>query len=244
MGRERQQEDIQFTREVPVKDLTPKIVENLMDILAKWGKVTADDAMVCFQSGPLVTGVEIWISASSDPQKKDIFVAKSLTPAPLIIETNQGIIFWDRDLKSYEAELAIALIDERAKKTGFVDEPGNRIPLKPEQSFAIPGKYKVDEVFAQKGAAFMVLPGKDPSKFLKQFDKPEELYVEESPLGGASILAKKDREYHQKRREVALEVLKKIGFNTANLAEIAGQLSFEEVLEIREEIERRLKEQS
>lgn len=172
----------------------------------------------------------------------DILVSKGLQTSGLVVfRTNKGLIYWDLTLTSHDAKAAVAIIDAKAMSHGFIDmKSGERMPFPPEFSYKKQrGEYEVDTIFKEPGVSFLIMPGVDPQEELNQFDKPEELETYTDPLvKWPLIVAKKDQHYREIRRNVALQILAERSINYEQVAD----LSIEDIMDIRHEIEERIKQ--
>lgn len=102
------------------------------------------------------------------------------------------------------------------------------------------GKLQVDLVFSKPGTGmpyFEEPPFNTPEDLRNDFDRPEEL-VFVSAGGMLTLVRKSHMEYIKRREAIAHEVLEKYGVISF---EQMGGISLEKVLEIRKEIEERMK---
>lgn len=239
--------EFRFLRPPEVRGLTPALVADTFDITRKWGQVDVDDQLIRFQSGNLGLGYELITSARMEPGSPEgllLIVAKSAVPlgGMVFIRTDQGIVMWHRQLTSEEAQKAVSVIDQNAKKAGLISETGERKALSPEHSVFMPEKYKTEEVFRESGSSFLVPPGEDPEKYLNRFDRPDDLTIVGMPGGGFSIIKKDQLPYLQRRAQIVHQILAERGINI-NDPSLIGKLSAAEILRLREEIQRRLNQE-
>lgn len=134
-------------------------------------------------------------------------------------------VLWDRRVGVTHVRSLIVLADE-IRRT----QP-HRQPPRPTSE----PKYRVDAVFAKRGAGMAVLPGGPDAETLRQqFDHPEEVVVATNPFGGTGLHHRRDAAYLAFRERVAMATLNRNGI--ADFAAL-GALSIDRILELRKEIE-------
>ncbi len=240
--------EFSFTPPEALEGLTPQTLLDLEDILYKWGQVYVDTQERRFDLQDTGLGFPLYLSGSAMPDSRSMFITKSSVPDHGLhifdVESNDkeesDQIFWDKDLTVEEAKRSIQVIDAKGLQRGLVDlSTGERIPLSAEEAYiwkSEPPYYRVSEVFSNRGSAFMVFPGQDPNEILTHFDHPEELVIQEVPDGGAVIVKRSDIVYLKKREEIVLEILKDRDLD------LDDPKSVDEILAIRDEVNRRLQE--
>lgn len=224
-----------------VKGITPQILTDLKDIASKYGIIDPEDNLSILASEDMHLDSGIYVSTSTKPENKGLIVAKNKSFVPtMMIRTATAIIFWDPDLTVPEVETFVNQINGFTAKIGLYDPVTN-------QRFAIPTelrlqkgpKYRVEEFFKSPGSVRIVLPGEDPQKALREFDHPELLEVSVDPFGGIAIHHMRDKEYVDKRKKVVTELLEEKGITDKSDIE---KLDWKDIVKLREEIEKRLKE--
>lgn len=214
-----------FIEQPKIVGITENIIDNLHDIISKFGTVDIKEHIIRFASGDVGLGYELYISTSLDGKKMLVtkFFSKISFGGLEYIRTIIGEVFWDKSLTAEESILAIKKIYEFGGITTFKDFK--------------PGKYIVNDIFSSPGIVFMVPPEKNPQELLDQFDYPEKLSIVKSPIG--YVIQHKDHlSYTEKRANIVMQILseKHIDMNDVS------KLSFDEVLKMREEIQKRMEE--
>ena len=216
-------EDDFFTEKPNIEGVNKDIINDLHNIVDKFGSMDTNDSIMRFSSGDLGLGYEINMSASLDGRMLIITRSSSkITFQGLeFMHTIIGDVFWDRKLTSEEVKNATRKIYD------LVDgKMVDKFDFKP-------GKYSVDETFSEVGTVFMVPNGEQPQKFINRFDKPEELIVTKNPVGVTVVQHRDDLLHIKKREEIVLQVCKERGIDI-------DKIDFVDVMELRQEIQRRM----
>lgn len=224
-----------------IEGLTPNLLTDLEDIVRTYGHVDPDGELVIFgHDNPFNT----YISAGIRPESHGFFITKDRNKEIAVITTNHGPIFWGRTLTAEEATGLVDNVNKLAKEVGLYDpETGKRKPF-PEPTILPPAKYRVDEIFETAGSVYLLMPTQNPEKELQKFDRPEELVVEVDELGFGRIYKKSSVDHLEKRKRIVEGILLERGLDTSDLLKAMEGLSIKDVLEIRAEIERRMREDS
>ncbi|MDO8599139.1 MAG: hypothetical protein Q7S02_03440, partial [bacterium] len=145
-----------------------------------------------------------------------------------------AMVIWDNRVRVEDIRAFIARMDEIMAKRGFVDpETGARTKVVSDHPTP---KGSVDRVFAIPGTCMPVLPGGPDAETMRQeFDRPDDIAIVTDPFGGQALYHQRDVPSIQRRHAVATRVLARHGLATANQI---GGVSWERVLQLREEIER------
>ena len=219
-----------FVEKPSIDNVSEDIINDLYDIIDKFGSIDTEDNMMHFSSGDLGLGYEIHMSSSLDGSV--MMVAKSASKITFqgieFIRTIIGDIFWDGTLTAEEVKNATIKIYELGEGK-IVD----KFDFKP-------GKYSVDEIFSEIGTVFMVPDGKDPQKFIKRFDKPEKLIILENPVGIRVIHHRDHLSHVKKRGEIVVQLCKERGIDLSDINESMSKLDFDDIMKLREEIQRRM----
>lgn len=240
----------QFIPPTELKGLTPELVNDLSDILYKWGRIDLEEHTVRFghqvepdfqilMSGPLYSDsapLNMLVYKTSIP-KKGVHVIET--------ENDQGMILWDKELTVEEAKLATVKIDATGFEAGLIDtQSGERKPTPLDAAVVKEGekpKLKVAEFFSQRGSVMSTFD-KDPEELLREFDEPERLTVLVSPAGIMSICSKEDVPYFEARERIVGEILNEMGIDMSNLEDM-DKLTIEKILKLREEVALRLEKE-
>lgn len=225
-----------MSNEGKIKGLTPKLLSDIYDVVEKFGTINEDDQIINFSSGDLGLDYKIYISTSTISGNKNLIISKNVVMlgGTEMIDVNGGYIAWDKTLTTEDVTNAIKKIDELATKHGLIDCDNKRKKICEKFVDKNNDLYRVHEIFKQ-GTVFTVPSGKDPEKMLGLFDHPEKLTIVKEPFG-TIIRLKDDTDYLEKRKNIVMELLKEKGVNLEDIR----NLSLDDIMEMREEIDRRL----
>lgn len=214
-----------FIEKPKIEGITEKIVDNLHDIVDKFGTFDVNENITRFASGDIGLGFELYLSTSLDGKRMLVtkFSSKISLGGLEIIKTIIGDIFWDKCLTPKECNAAIKNIYEVGRMVTFKDFK--------------PGKYVVDDIFSSPGIGFMVPPGKDPQEILNQFDQPEKLTVIKS-LYGYVVQHIDHLSYTERRSKIVMQILNEKGIDLNDI----GKIGFDDIIKMREEIQKRMEE--
>lgn len=218
-----------------LRGLDAQLLCDLHDLVSKFGRPDPGGQLrrIVMEEFPLAVSA----SVSTDRPTIVIFGPDAMTSkGTSIISLANGLVTWDGRVTiemvgDFIRTLDQALVDYINPKTGErkqIGRPLNR------------GKFSVDEVFKQQGTAFAVMPGQDPEVQLALFDKPEELEIIRNVVG-ATIVHKRDVPYLRRREQVVAQVLIVAGISDPSQV---ADLPMDRILQLREEIQRRLQEDS
>ncbi len=220
-----------------IKDLTPELLADIYDITEKFGTINEEDQIINFSSGDLGLGHKLYISISSILGNKNLVISKNVVmiSGSKMVKLKDGYLVWDKTLTVEDVINTINKVNELAKKYGLMDHDNKRKRICGNFVEKNADLYRVDEIFQKQGTVFIVPDGKDPDKILKSFDCPEKLTIITESFG--TIIRLKDSvEYLEKRKNIAMELLKEKGINIEHI----NHLTLEDILEMREEIDIRL----
>ena len=223
--------------EEKIKDLTPELLADIYDITEKFGTLNEEDQIINFSSGDLGLGYKLYISISAILGNKNLVISKNVVMlnGSKMVKLKDGYIIWDKTLTVEDVINTINKIDELAKKFGLMDHDNKRKRIGGNFVEKNTDRYIVEDVFEKQGTVFMVPAGKDPEKMLGLFDHPEKLTIVTEPFG-TTIRLKDGTEYLERRKNIAMELLKEKGISI----EYVKNLTLEDILEMREEIDKRL----
>lgn len=240
--------EYRFRGNPEVQGLTPQIAGNLLDIVRKFGQVSPKTETVSFRSGQMEgLNFQLYITGSTEQNNNRLIVGKQAVFAEgtYIIRNRDGsYILWDKTLKAKETQDAIKKIDEEARKAGLIDtRTGKRLALPDRLAIQKPHEveYSVDSVFPGRGGGLFIPPGEDPMKYLKKFDRPDELEISEIPGGAYGIRRKADKPYLEARERISKQLVKEAGIDINNSDDIT-KLSPDEISALKRKIEERLKQ--
>lgn len=129
--------EFDFTPPERLEDLTPKLANDLYDILTKWGNEYTDEPVRVYRfkyEGQRIPSA-LRMSAPVNPDPKALarlIVYKNMYHmhgSHVIHNTNGERILWDRDLTVQETIDLIGEIDQMGKTAGLIDAQGRRISL-------------------------------------------------------------------------------------------------------------------
>lgn len=238
-------EEIRFLEQPPVRGVSKQLVFDLYDIANKFSQVDPEASIAIFTSGDLGDNLNLRLTRSPNLENGTLLVSNgnnsSTEQGVTFIFTSIGSLMWDLSLSAREVKIAVAQIDAQALQAGLIDEQtGDRKHLPPETRIAKLPKFNVSEQFTKPGYARLVLPGEDPQKILSEYDDPDKLEVLDTPYGGSVIVLRDEthQAYREKRERIARDVLREKGISM----EMIGELGYEEIIEFRKEIEKRITE--
>lgn len=228
-----------MSNEEKIKDLTPELIADIYDVADKFGTLNEEDHITNFSSGDLGLGHKLYISMSTISGNKNLVISKNVVmlSGSNMVKLKDGYIVWDKTLKVEDVINTINKIDELAKKYGLIDHDNKRKRIGGNFVEKNTERYRVNEIFGKQGTVFMVPAGKDPEKMLGLFDHPEKLTIVTESFG-TTIRLKDSSEYLERRKNIAMELLKEKGISI----EFVKDLTLEDILEMREEIDKRLQD--
>lgn len=222
-----------------LEGLTPKLLWDIHDIATKLGTIDAKNQCIDF-AFKLNNGETVRISAPLKEEARFLIGQNTVLEGMLSVALKNGnVILWERQLCLKAAKLFVAEVDAAAWEKGLINKTtGERI-----QTFSFhkgPVRYRVKEVFKHRGSTMPVLlPGHSAKELIEMFDEPEKLMVNKDPLLQIeAICLKEDEDYLQRRREVVFQLLEEKGMRIEQVAD----MSVEEIIQLREEIDKKLKE--
>lgn len=232
-------DDFRIINNDGIENLQPELIGEVIDLAKKYGELDVKDKMYRLS---LYHPREIHLSVSSVMTNNSLLVIGEGAVAnegSHVVEYDKGsekyYAIWDNRVEIDDLLLMIYLFDEDANKKGWVGKNGERLRKVERISFS-EKLYTVDDVFKKQGSCQPVFSdGPSAQELLRQYDHPEKLAIIKDDFGMESICHIRDVEYMEKRRLIAMEVLKKhnIGLNDI------GTLSLEQIIKLREEIERK-----
>lgn len=230
--------------EVPAEltDLTAELLADLHDAALKFGVESGEEKIADLALNDLM------ITCHSDPAKPGLMLVtlRENRGAHVFLLGSGDQVIWGKGITVEEVKGFLIEIDAVAFEKGGISSRGERIPLHRKVEAQV--IFRFDEVFATEGTAMPILPLSEEDltvaarvekgeRMLKLFDKPDEIMVNADPLGVVNIIAKRDLDYFQRRRKVATAVLAERGWTL----EEANNLDMDTTLDLRDEIDRRLR---
>lgn len=245
MERVNPSEQIRFLEQPPVRGVNKQLIFDLYDIANKFSQVDPEAGIAIFTSSASADDLNLRLSRSPSLENGTLLVSNgdnsTSEQGVTFIHTSMGSLMWDLSLSAHEVKLAVARIDSQALEAGLINsQNGERKYLPPEARIMKVAKFKVSEQFMNPGTARMIFPGEDPQKILAEYDEPDRLEVIETVTGSRQIVLKDEshRTYREINERAAREVLGEHGLSF----ETIGDLPMDRILELREEIAKRVKD--
>ncbi|MDO8622331.1 MAG: hypothetical protein Q7R80_03820, partial [bacterium] len=220
-----------------LEGLDGALLADLHDCVSRFG---GEDHTDHVRRGSLREPVEVHVCVSTKPDNRTIMIigpGGQTTEGAHMFRLSglpQAMVIWDNRLRVEDICAFIARMDEIMAERGFVD-PKTGARTKVVSDHPTP-KGSVDRVFAKPGTCMPVLPGGPDAETMRQeFDRPDDIAIVANPFGGQVLCHQRDVPLIQRREVVAKRVLARHGLTTID--EIGG-ISWDRVLELREEIER------
>jgi hypothetical protein len=226
-------------QEIPV-GLTNELLVDLHDLVQKFGVIDqVDKVRRIYLDEPH----GIYICAPNDPSKKSMVIIgkdRRATEGSYLIRylgAIPEILFWDRRVTVESIMSFIVAIDIIAKENELIDPvTGKRTQT---NMYSEGGKWEVDDALRESRSVMLVNPhGPSAAQIIERFDHPELLTIMRTMLGGEVIVRKESLDYHQKREQVVLQVLKEEGISLDVKSLIS--LPFKKVSEIYDKVKQRM----